>query len=212
AVKSPGFGEEKNDLLEDICCLTKSSLVSEEKGIKLVDVKQDTFGSCRKVVITKDNTTIIGGSGNVEERINQLKTHLKEVKEEYQKEKVKNRIAKLKNGVALIKVGASTEAEMKKLKLKVENSVNSTKLAFRSGVVPGAGKAFSTIKTSDEVLNEALKAPEKILKENIGEFTMNEKIVDPVEVLIASIESAVSITEMLTLTKGVIVKKIDAKE
>ncbi|MFA5394988.1 MAG: chaperonin GroEL, partial [Methanogenium sp.] len=137
AVKSPGFGEEKNDLLEDICCLTKSSLVSEEKGIKLVDVKQDTFGSCRKAVITKDNTTIIGGSGNVEERINQLKTHLKEVKEEYQKEKVKNRIAKLKNGVALIKVGASTEAEMKKLKLKVENSVNSTKLAFRSGVVPG---------------------------------------------------------------------------
>ena len=205
AVRIPGYGEERNSLLEDIAALTGSTTITEDAGLKLEDVDTKMFGSSRKVVITKDETTIISGDGNIEERIKQLKTQLETVTDEHEKTQLKDRIAKLTGGIALIKVGATTEAEMKKLKFKVEDAVNSTKLAFKSGVVPGGGRALAAIKTSDKNLNKALKAPAEILKENIGEFGVDEKIIDPVEVLIASIESAVSIVDMLTLTKGAIV-------
>ena len=182
AVRIPGYGEERNDLLEDIAALTASTTINEDTGISLDNIDVEMLGSSRKIVITKDTTTIMNGSGNVEERIKQLMTQKEMSTEEDEKTTLKNRIAKLTGGIALIKVGASTEAEMKKLKYKVEDAVNSTKLAYKSGVVRGAGIALSTIETSDTNLNDALKAPARILKENLGEFGVDEKIIDPVEV------------------------------
>jgi len=209
AVKAPGFGDH-TELLEDIAILTDGQVISEEKGLKLSSVGLDLLGEADKVVINKDSTTIIGGKGNVEKRIEHLKSQLEKIESEYEKGKLQERIAKLSGGIAVIKVGAPTESAMKTLKYKVEDSVNATKLAFKSGVVKGAGQALLEIKTSNESLNDALKAPARVLKENIEgskkTFNPDESIVDPVEVLIAAIESAASIASLLISTKGIIVE------
>lgn len=206
AVRTPGFGDNKNEILKDISVLTNSTIVSDYNNINLNEIDISMLGSARKIIVTKDNTTIVEGKGDVEERVKELNKRIKETDDENEIKGLTERIAKLTKGIGLIQIGASTESEMKKIKYKVEDSVNATRLAFRSGVVPGAGIALNNIKTCSDMLNKALKQPGKVLMENIGEFEPDEKIIDPVEVLIASIETSVSMANMLMLTKGVIAK------
>lgn len=145
AVKSPGFGERRKALLEDIAVLTGTNIASEDTGIHLEFVKILDLGSAKRVVVTKDTTTIIDGIGGVNlirDRVDQLKEQLNNTTSEYDKEKVKERIAKLSGGVAVIKVGATTEIEMKEKKARIEDALHATRAAVEEGIVPGGGVAF----------------------------------------------------------------------
>lgn len=145
AVKAPGFGERRKAMLQDIAILTGGTAVTEDLGIKLESVDLDMLGKADKVVVDKDNTTIIGGKGNPEDikaRIEQIKKQIETTTSEYDKEKLQERLAKLAGGVAIIKVGAATEAELKEKKDRVDDAVHATKAAVEEGIVPGGGVAL----------------------------------------------------------------------
>jgi chaperonin GroEL len=142
AVKAPGFGDRRKSMLEDIAILTGAELISEEMGRKLEDVKLADLGKAEKIVITKDDTTIIRGSGNkkeIEARCTQIKSQIEESSSDYDKEKLQERLAKLSGGVAVLKVGGVTEVEVKEKKDRVEDAYNATKAAIAEGIVPGGG-------------------------------------------------------------------------
>lgn len=182
----------------DIALLTGASYVTDRK------IEMSDFGKAKKIVSKADNTIIIGGDSKKED-INNLIKELKSYTVGALKEKAERRLANLTSSVAIIKVGASTEDEAKALKYKVEDASNAVRVAFRSGVVVGAGETLSNIKTSSKILNKALEYPKKQLIQNMGEFNLDDSIIDPTEVLIAGVESAVSITKLLVTTKGIIV-------
>jgi len=145
AVKAPGFGDRRKAMLEDIAVLTGGKVVAEEVGMKLENTKLADLGGAKKIVIDKDNTTIIGGSGKrgeIEGRIKQIKAQVDEASGEYDREKLQERLAKLAGGVAVIRVGAATEAEMKEKKARVEDALNATRAAVEEGIVPGGGVAL----------------------------------------------------------------------
>jgi chaperonin GroEL len=145
AVKAPGYGDKKKDMLEDIATTVGAKVISEELGIKLETATVDMLGKAQKVIGTKENTIIVGGKGkkaDIEKRINQLKKQREQSDSKFDKEKLDERIAKLSGGVAVIRVGAATETEMKYLKLKIEDAVNATKAAIEEGIVPGGGVAL----------------------------------------------------------------------
>jgi chaperonin GroEL len=145
AVKAPGFGERRKAMLQDIAILTGGQVVTEEVGLKLENVTLDLLGSARKVVITKDETTIVEGGGtekDIKGRINQIKTEIENTDSDYDREKLQERLAKLSGGVAVIKVGAATEVELKEKKHRIEDAVSTTKAAIEEGVVPGGGVAL----------------------------------------------------------------------
>ena len=145
AVKAPGFGDRRKAMLEDIAVLTGGKVVAEEAGMKLENTKLVDLGRAKKVVIDKDNTTIVGGSGkkgDIEGRIRQIKAQVEEASGEYDREKLQERLAKLAGGVAVIRVGAATEAEMKEKKARVEDALNATRAAVEEGIVPGGGVAL----------------------------------------------------------------------
>ncbi len=145
AVKAPGFGDRRKEMLEDMAILTNGQVITEERGRKLDSVTVEDLGRARKVVITKDNTTIIEGKGSDEDiqaRIKQLKTQIEESTSEFDKEKLQERLAKLAGGVAVIKVGAATEVELKEKKHRVEDALSATRAAVEEGIVPGGGVAF----------------------------------------------------------------------
>jgi chaperonin GroEL len=145
AVKAPGFGERRKEILEDIATVTGSQVISEEIGLKLENIEMKHLGSCRKVVSTKENTTIVEGKGKKEDidaRIKQIKKELEATESEFDKEKLQERLAKLVGGVAVIKVGAATEVEQKAKQRKTENALAATKAAVEEGVVPGGGIAL----------------------------------------------------------------------
>jgi chaperonin GroEL len=145
AVKAPGFGERRKAMLQDIAILTGGQVVTEEVGLKLENVGLDLLGTARKVVVTKDETTIVEGGGSEEEikgRINQIKTEIDTTDSDYDREKLQERLAKLSGGVAVIKVGAATEVELKEKKHRIEDAVSTTKAAIEEGVVPGGGVAL----------------------------------------------------------------------
>jgi chaperonin GroEL len=145
AVKAPGFGERRKAMLQDIAILTGGTAITEDLGIKLESVDLDMLGKADKVVVDKDNTTIIGGKGNPEDikaRIEQIKKQIETTTSEYDKEKLQERLAKLAGGVAIIKVGAATEAELKEKKDRVDDAVHATKAAVEEGIVPGGGIAL----------------------------------------------------------------------
>ena len=145
AVKAPGFGDRRKALLEDIAILTKGHLVSEERGEKLEDAGVKVFGRAQRVLIDKDNTTIVGGAGDksaIEARIKQIRAQIEETDSDYDKEKLQERLAKLSGGVAVIHVGAPSEIEMKEKKDRVQDALNSTRAAVEEGVVPGGGVAL----------------------------------------------------------------------
>ena len=145
AVKAPGFGDRRKAMLEDIAVLTDGKVISEEIGLSLEKATLEDLGDAKKVQITKENTTIIDGSGrktDIEGRVNQLRKQIEETTSDYDKEKLQERVAKLAGGVAVIKVGAATEIEMKEKKARVEDALHATRAAVEEGVVPGGGVAL----------------------------------------------------------------------
>lgn len=145
AVKAPGFGDRRKAMLEDIAVLTGGKVIAEEAGMKLENTKLQDLGRAKKIVIDKDNTTIVGGAGKkaeIEGRIRQIKAQVEEASGEYDREKLQERLAKLAGGVAVIRVGAATEAEMKEKKARVEDALNATRAAVEEGIVAGGGVAL----------------------------------------------------------------------
>ena len=185
AVKAPGFGERRKAMLQDIAILTGGTAITEDLGIKLESVDLDMLGKADKVVVDKDNTTIIGGKGNPEDikaRIEQIKKQIETTTSEYDKEKLQERLAKLAGGVAIIKVGAATEAELKEKKDRVDDAVHATKAAVEEGIVPGGGiaifrasRALCNIKEENtdkawgiKIVKNACKVPLKQIAYNAG--------------------------------------------
>jgi len=145
AVKAPGFGDRRKAMLEDLAILTGGKVVSEELGIKLDSITLDDLGTCKRLHIDKDNTTIVDGAGSpadIEGRVKQIRAQIEETTSDYDKEKLQERLAKLVGGVAVIKVGAATEIEMKEKKARVEDALNATRAAVEEGIVPGGGVAL----------------------------------------------------------------------
>ncbi len=145
AVKAPGYGDRRKAMLEDIAILTGGKAITEDLGIKLENVKLDDLGKAKKIVIDKDNTTIVEGSGkakDIEGRVKQIRNQVEETTSDYDREKLQERLAKLVGGVAVIKVGAATETEMKEKKARVEDAMHATKAAVEEGIVPGGGVAL----------------------------------------------------------------------
>lgn len=145
AVKAPGFGDRRKAMLEDIAILTNGTVISEEKGFKLENATLAYLGTAKKIVVDKDNTTIVEGAGKPEEikkRINEIKIQIEKTTSEYDKEKLQERLAKLSGGVAVLKIGAATEVEMKEKKARVEDALHATRAAVEEGIVPGGGVAY----------------------------------------------------------------------
>ncbi|MCU1364483.1 MAG: chaperonin GroEL, partial [Ilumatobacteraceae bacterium] len=145
AVKAPGFGERRKAMLQDIAVLTGGQVISEEVGLKLDAATLDLLGSAKKIIITKDETTIVEGSGSPDDikgRVNQIKAEIENTDSDYDREKLQERLAKLSGGVAVLKVGAATEVELKEKKHRIEDAVSTTKAAIEEGVVPGGGVAL----------------------------------------------------------------------
>jgi chaperonin GroEL len=145
AVKAPGFGDRRKAMLEDIAVLTGGKVISEDLGVKLENITLKDLGTCKRLHIDKDNTTIIDGGGqksDIEGRVKQIRTQIEDTTSTYDKEKLQERLAKLVGGVAVIKVGASTEFEMKEKKARVEDALNATRAAVEEGIVPGGGVAY----------------------------------------------------------------------
>jgi chaperonin GroEL len=164
AVKAPGFGDRRKAMLQDIAVLTGGQVISEELGIKLENVGVDMLGKARKIVVTKDETTIVEGGGKPEDikgRINQIKAEIERTDSDYDREKLQERLAKLSGGVAVIKVGAATEVELKEKKHRIEDAVQSTKAAVEEGIVPGGGVALIRATGDVEKAANALEGDEK---------------------------------------------------
>jgi chaperonin GroEL len=145
AVKAPGFGDRRKAMLDDIAILTGGKSLTEDLGIKLENVQIEDLGRAKKIVIDKDNTTIVEGAGKqaaIEGRVKQIRTQIEETTSDYDREKLQERLAKLVGGVAVIKVGAATETEMKEKKARVEDAMHATRAAVEEGIVPGGGVAF----------------------------------------------------------------------
>ncbi|MEA1913450.1 MAG: chaperonin GroEL [candidate division WOR-3 bacterium] len=165
AVKAPGYGDRRKEMLKDIAALTGGRFISEEVGKKLDAVQIDDLGEARKVKIDKDTTTIIGGKGKEEDikgRIQQIKTEMETTTSDYDKEKLQERLAKLAGGVAVIKVGAATEVEMKEKKARVEDALHATRAAVEEGIIPGGGVGLIRTMTATQKLSENLKGDEKL--------------------------------------------------
>ncbi len=184
AVKAPGFGDRRKAMLEDIAVLTGGKAITEDLGIKLENLKLDDLGKAKKVVVDKDNTTIIEGAGNAKEiegRIKQIRAQIEETTSDYDREKLQERLAKLAGGVAVVKVGAATETEMKEKKARVEDALNATRAAVEEGIVPGGGvallrasEALGSLKLSGDeatgvsIVRRALEEPIRQIVENAG--------------------------------------------
>ena len=144
AVKAPGFGDRRKAMLQDMAVLTGGQVISEEVGLKLENITLDLLGRAKRVIVTKDETTIVDGNGeksDVEGRINQIKAEIENTDSDWDREKLQERLAKLAGGVALIKVGAATEVELKEKKHRIEDAISATRAAIEEGVVPGGGTA-----------------------------------------------------------------------
>jgi chaperonin GroEL len=184
AVKAPGFGDRRKAMLEDVATVTGGKAITEDLGIKLENLKLDDLGRAKKVVVDKDNTTIIEGAGHtkgIEGRIKQLRAQIEETTSDYDREKLQERLAKLAGGVAVIKVGAATETEMKEKKARVEDALNATRAAVEEGIVPGGGvallrasEALESLKLSGDegtgvsIVRRALEEPIRQIVQNAG--------------------------------------------
>ncbi len=186
AVKAPGFGDRRKAMLEDIAILTGGRAIMEETGIKLEGVQPDDLGRASRIVIDKDNTTIVEGAGSsaaIQGRVKQLRAQIEETTSDYDREKLQERLAKLVGGVAVIKVGAATETEMKEKKARVEDAMHATRAAVEEGIVPGGGVAFlraaaglADVKGEDEdeqigvtIVGRAIEAPLRWIAQNAGQ-------------------------------------------
>jgi chaperonin GroEL len=186
AVKAPGFGERRKAMLQDMAILTGAQVISEEVGLKLDNTTLDLLGRARKVVIDKDNTTIIEGAGesaDVQGRIAQIKREIDDTDSDWDREKLQERLAKLSGGVAVIKVGAATEVELKEKKHRIEDALSATRAAIEEGVVAGGGTALLRARkpvadladgldgdeaTGARIVHRALEAPSRLIADNAG--------------------------------------------
>jgi len=184
AVKAPGFGDRRKAMLEDIAILSGGKVITEDIGVKLENVSVDWLGEANKIVIDKDNTTIVEGKGKTEDvkaRVKQIRTQIEETTSDYDKEKLQERLAKMVGGVALIKVGAATETELKEKKARVEDAMHATKAAVEEGIVPGGGvallraqKALDSVKFKDDskigvdIVRRAIEEPLRQIAHNAG--------------------------------------------
>ena len=186
AVKAPGFGDRRKEMLQDIAILTGGQVISSEVGLELKDTTVDMLGHARQVKVNKEHTIIVGGSGDpdaIKARVNQIRTAIEETTSDFDREKLQERLAKLAGGVAVIKVGAATEAEMKEKKLRIEDALNATKAAVEEGIVAGGGTAYLNVipevakvldtvegdeKTGVRIVLKALEEPVRQIAANAG--------------------------------------------
>jgi chaperonin GroEL len=185
-VKAPGFGDRRKAMLQDIAVLTGGQVISEDLGIKLENVTLDMLGHAKKVVITKDDTTIVDGAGkkaDIEARVAQIKQQIEDTTSDYDREKLQERLAKLAGGVAVIKVGGATEIEVKEKKDRVDDALNATRAAVEEGILPGGGvaliraqKALDGLNAANDdqkvginIVRRAIQAPARQIAENAGE-------------------------------------------
>lgn len=192
AVKAPGFGDRRKELLQDIAILTGGTVIAEEQGYKLENTELDRLGRCEKVIISKENTTIVNGKGNKEEiqkRIRQIKTELEKSASDYDKEKLQERLAKLTGGVAIVYVGAATEIELVEKKDRVDDALNATRAAIQEGIIPGGGvtylRALPLLEKLPYENNEeqiGISIVKKALEEPLKQIVVNAGL-DPNEIL-----------------------------
>ena len=198
AVKAPGFGDRRKAMLEDIAILTGGKAITEDLGIKLENIKLEDLGKAKKIVVDKDNTTLVEGAGKtaaIEGRIKQIRAQIEETTSDYDREKLQERLAKLAGGVAVIKVGAATETAMKEKKARVEDALNATRAAVEEGIVPGGGVALLRASTSIEGLK--LEGDEKV-----GAMIVKRALEEPIR----------QIVENAGLEGSVIVEKVKAEK
>ena len=196
AVKAPGFGDRRKAMLQDMAVLTGGQVISEEVGLKLDNVTVDLLGRAKRVIITKDNTTIVDGAGAEDEvagRINQIKAEIENTDSDWDREKLKERLAKLAGGVAVIKVGAATEVELKEKKHRIEDAVSATRAAIEEGVVAGGGTALVRARASVKALLDTLTGDEAT-----GARTVYESLVAPARLIAdnAGLEGAVTVQQV----------------
>jgi chaperonin GroEL len=199
AVKAPGFGDRRKAMLEDIAILTGGKAITEDLGIKLENIKLEDLGKAKKVVVDKDNTTIVEGSGKsstIEGRIKQIRAQIDETTSDYDREKLQERLAKLAGGVAVIKVGAATETAMKEKKARVEDALNATRAAVEEGIVPGGGVSLLRASRAVEPLAKKLEGDEKV-----GAMIVRRALEEPIR----------QIVENAGLEGSVIVEKVKAE-
>jgi chaperonin GroEL len=186
AVKAPGFGDRRKEMLRDIAILTGGEVITEELGYELKDASVELLGYARQIIVNKENTTIVGGKGDesaIKARIAQIKTAIEITESDFDREKLQERLAKLSGGVAVIKVGAPTETEMKEKKLRIEDALNATRAAVEEGIVAGGGTAYINViekvkdlvdkvdgdeKTGVKIILKALEEPLRQISENAG--------------------------------------------
>jgi len=198
AVKAPGFGDRRKAMLEDVAILTGGKAITEDLGIKLENIKLEDLGKAKKVMVDKDNTTLVEGAGKtgaIEGRIKQIRAQIEETTSDYDKEKLQERLAKLAGGVAVIKVGAATETAMKEKKARVEDALNATRAAVEEGIVPGGGVALLRASTKIESLK--LEGDEKV-----GAMIVRRALEEPIR----------QIVENAGLEGSVIVEKVKAEK
>jgi chaperonin GroEL len=185
AVKAPGFGDRRKAMLEDIAILTGGTVISEERGFKLENATLDYLGTCEKIIVDKDNTTIVNGAGkkdDIKARINEIKAQIEKTTSDYDKEKLQERLAKLSGGVAILYVGAATEVEMKEKKDRVDDALHATRAAVEEGIVPGGGvaliraaKELDSLKVENDdqatgvnIIRYAIESPLRTIVQNAG--------------------------------------------
>jgi len=200
AVKAPGFGDRRKAMLEDIATLTGGKAVTEDLGIKLENITLDDLGKAKKVVVDKDNTTIIDGAGKtstIEGRIKQIRAQIEETTSDYDREKLQERLAKLAGGVAIVKVGAATETAMKEKKARVEDALNATRAAVEEGIVPGGGVAL--LRAARVIDGLKLEGDEKV-----GAMIVKRALEEPIRQIVenAGLEGSV-VVEKVKAEKGV---------
>jgi chaperonin GroEL len=234
AVKAPGFGDRRNAMLQDLAVLTGGQVIAEELGLKLENVTAKDLGRAKKVVIDKDDTTIVEGAGSkqdIEGRCNEIRSQIEETTSDYDREKLQERLAKLAGGVAVIEVGAATETEMKEKKARVEDALNATRAAIEEGIVPGGGVA------GVKLIRRALEEPLRRIAENAGvegaivadkvkagedafgfnaqteiyEDLMKAGVIDPTKVVRVALQNAVSVASLLLTTEAAVAEKPEKK-
>ena len=202
AVKAPGFGDRRKEMLQDIAILTGGQVIAEELGRDLKEVTLDMLGTADSVKVTKDNTVIVNGKGNsadIKERVNLIKNQIEETTSEFDKEKLQERLAKLAGGVAVIRVGAATETELKEKKLRIEDALAATKAAVEEGIVPGGGTAYVNI------INEIAKLTSDVPDTQVGINIIVRALEEPMRQIAtnAGVEASVIIEKVMNSEVGV---------
>lgn len=203
AVKAPGFGDRRKAMLEDLSVLTGAKVISQDLGLELKDATMDQLGSAKRVVVTKDNTTVVEGAGNSDElnqRVELIRHQMEETTSDYDREKLQERLAKLAGGVAVVRVGAATESEQKERKLRIEDALNATRAAVEEGIVAGGGTAYIAVQSAIRELVDSLEGDEQT-----GALIVLRALEAPIRQITenAGLEGSIIIEKLRTQDEGV---------